>query len=114
MYNYKKKEGKFDKIRKILGYTYRKAKVEKNEKWNRGSFESNQKMDFGLSMDKGSSYAMLCYIIPLSTMNWFDRSNIRNIELIQYYQNASPPLEFTGYPFFLSMGLHPELLWKKK
>ncbi|KAL5646879.1 hypothetical protein ACJX0J_004612 [Zea mays] len=25
--------------------------------------------------------------------------------------NASPPLEFTGYPFFLSMGLHPEL-WK--
>jgi len=65
MYNYKKKEGKLDKIRKILGYTYRKAKVEKNEKWNRGSFESNQKMDFGLSMDKGSSYAMLYY----STIN---------------------------------------------
>ena len=65
MYNYKKKEGKLDKIRKILGYTYRKAKVEKNEKWNRGSFESNQKKDFGLSMDKGSSYAMLYY----STIN---------------------------------------------
>jgi hypothetical protein len=32
MYNYKKKEGKLDKIRKILGYTYRKAKVEKNAK----------------------------------------------------------------------------------
>ena len=32
MYNYKKKEVKLDKIRKILGYTYRKAKVEKNEK----------------------------------------------------------------------------------
>jgi|JXWR01.1.fsa_nt_gb photosystem II PsbM protein len=32
-------------------------------------------------------------------MNWFDRSDIHNIELIQYYQNASPPLEFTGYPF---------------
>jgi len=32
MYNYKKKEGKLDKIRKIFGYTYRKAKVEKNEK----------------------------------------------------------------------------------
>lgn len=47
-------------------------------------------------------------------MNWFDRSNIHNIELIPYYQNAGPPLEFTGYPFFLSMGLHPELLWKKK
>jgi hypothetical protein len=30
MYNYKKKEVKLDKIRKILGYTYRKAKVEKN------------------------------------------------------------------------------------
>jgi len=32
MYNYKKKEGKLDKIRRILGYTYGKAKVEKNEK----------------------------------------------------------------------------------
>jgi len=34
MYNYNKnkKEGKWDKIKKILGYTYRKAKVEKNEK----------------------------------------------------------------------------------
>lgn len=32
MYNYKKKERKLDKIRKILDYTYRKTKVEKNEK----------------------------------------------------------------------------------
>lgn len=32
MYNYKKKEVKLDKIRKILGYIYRKVKVEKNEK----------------------------------------------------------------------------------
>lgn len=49
-----------------------------------------------------------------STLNYelIDRSDIHNIELIQYYQNASPTLEFTGYPFFLSMGLHPELLWK--
>lgn len=66
MYNYKKKEGKLDKIRKILfwvihGYTYIKAKVEKNEKQNRGSFESNQKTYFGLSMDKGSSYVILFY-----------------------------------------------------
>jgi len=49
MYNYKKKEGKFDKIRKIFGYTYRKAKVEKNEKENRGGFESNHKTDALLS-----------------------------------------------------------------
>jgi hypothetical protein len=49
-----------------------------------------------------------------STLNYelIDRSDIHNIELIQYYQNASPTLEFTGYAFFLSMGLHPELLWK--
>lgn len=47
-------------------------------------------------------------------MNWFDRSDIHNIELIQYYQNVNPLLEFTGYPLFLSMGLHPELLRKKK
>ena len=33
--------------------------------------------------------------------------------MIQYYQNASPPLKFTGYPFSLSMGLYPELLKKK-
>lgn len=59
MYNYNKKEGKLDKRKKIFGYTYRKAKVEKNEKWNRGSFESNQKTYFGLSMDKGSSYVIL-------------------------------------------------------
>jgi hypothetical protein len=32
MYNYKKKEGKLDKIRRISGYTYGKAKVEKNAK----------------------------------------------------------------------------------
>lgn len=32
MYNYKKKEGKLDKIRKIVGYRYRKEKVEKDEK----------------------------------------------------------------------------------
>jgi len=64
MYNYKKKEGKLDKIRKILGYTYRKAKVEKNAKWNRGGFESNQKTYFGLSMDKGSSYVILFHYQP--------------------------------------------------
>lgn len=64
MYNYKKKEGKLDKIRKILGYTYRKAKVEKNEKQNRGGFESNQKSDFCLSMDKGSSYVILFHYQP--------------------------------------------------
>lgn len=28
MYNYKKKEGKLDKIRKIVGYRYRKEKVD--------------------------------------------------------------------------------------
>ena len=64
MYNYNKKEGKLDKIKKILGYTYRKAKVEKNEKQNRGSFESNQKTYFGLSMDKGSSYVILFHYQP--------------------------------------------------
>lgn len=64
MYNYKKKEGKLDKIRRILGYTYGKAKVEKNAKQNRGSFESNQKTYFGLSMDKGSSYVILFHYQP--------------------------------------------------
>ncbi len=64
MYNYKKKEGKLDKIRKILGYTYRKAKVEKNEKQNRGGSESNQKTYFGLSMDKRSSYVILFHYQP--------------------------------------------------
>lgn len=32
MYNYNKKEGKLDKIKNILGYIYRRAKVEKNGK----------------------------------------------------------------------------------
>ena len=59
-----KKEGKFDKIRKIFGYTCRKAKVEKNEIQNRGGFESNQKTDFSLSMDKGSSYVILFHYQP--------------------------------------------------
>ena len=64
MYNYKKKEGKLDKIRKILGYTYRKAKVEKNEKQNRGVSNPIKKTYFGLSMDKRSSYVILFHYQP--------------------------------------------------
>nr|YP_010293979.1 photosystem II protein M [Paepalanthus alpinus]ULQ67273.1 photosystem II protein M [Paepalanthus alpinus] len=29
---------------------------------------------------------------------------------MDYYQDANHPLEFTEFPFFISMGLHPELL----
>jgi photosystem II PsbM protein len=47
-------------------------------------------------------------------MNWFDRSNIHNIELIQYYQNASPPLEFTGIPLFSLHGITSRVIVKKK
>lgn len=47
-------------------------------------------------------------------MNWFDRSYIHNIELIQYYQNASPPLEFTGIPPFPLHGITSRVIVKKK
>jgi hypothetical protein len=30
-------------------------------------------------------------------MNWFDRSNIHNIEFIQYYQNAPQLLHVSRY-----------------
>ncbi|KAL5645528.1 hypothetical protein ACJX0J_003057 [Zea mays] len=57
------------------------------------------------SIHKPSSFL---HLISTSTAYWIKKENEKRIE-----GNASPPLEFTGYPFFLSMGLHPEL-WKNE
>ena len=111
MYNYKKKEGKLDKIRKILGYTYKKAKVEKNEKWNRGSFKSNQKMGFSLSMDKGSSYVILFHYQPwidlidpiFIILNWF---SIIRMQVL--------PLNLQDTPFSSLWDYIPSYCEKKK
>ena len=105
MYNYKKKEGKLDKIKKDRGLEVQKRKSRKGFKKQ------------GIPNPIKKTILVLVWIedppmLYYSTLNYelIDRSDIHNIELIQYYQNASPTLEFTGYAFFLSMGLHPELL----
>ncbi|KAL5643091.1 hypothetical protein ACJX0J_002469 [Zea mays] len=69
------------------------------------------------SIHKPSSFL---HLISTSTAYWDNEKRKKRIEGVSnpikkpiLVLNASPPLEFTGYPFFLSMGLHPEL-WKIK
>ncbi|KAL5641928.1 hypothetical protein ACJX0J_005234 [Zea mays] len=66
------------------------------------------------SIHKPSSFL---HLISTSTAYWDNEKRIEGvsnpIKKPILVLNASPPLEFTGYPFFLSMGLHPEL-WKNK
>ena len=74
-------------------------------------FRIQGKTYFGLNMDKGSSYVILFHYQPwidlidpiFIILNWF---SIIRMQVL--------PLNLQGYPLFLSMGLHPELLWKKK
>ncbi|KAL5645230.1 hypothetical protein ACJX0J_001712, partial [Zea mays] len=62
------------------------------------------------SIHKPSSFL---HLISTSTAYWDNEKRIEGvsnpIKKPILVLNASPPLEFTGYPFFLSMGLHPEL-----
>ncbi|KAL5646080.1 hypothetical protein ACJX0J_001050 [Zea mays] len=66
------------------------------------------------SIHKPSSFL---HLISTSTAYWDNEKRIEGvsnpIKKPILVLNASPPLEFTGYPFFLSMGLHPEL-WKNE
>ncbi|KAL5645247.1 hypothetical protein ACJX0J_003606 [Zea mays] len=63
------------------------------------------------SIHKPSSFL---HLISTSTAYWDIFGGVSNpIKKPILVLNASPPLEFTGYPFFLSMGLHPEL-WKNE
>ncbi|KAL5643205.1 hypothetical protein ACJX0J_002456 [Zea mays] len=62
------------------------------------------------SIHKPSSFL---HLISTSTAYWDNRGGFESNQKPILVLNASPPLEFTGYPFFLSMGLHPEL-WKNE
>ncbi|KAL5681099.1 hypothetical protein ACJX0J_007484, partial [Zea mays] len=56
---------------------------------------------------------LFLHLISTSTAYWDNEKRIEGvlnpIKKPILVLNASPPLEFTGYPFFLSMGLHPDL-----
>ncbi|KAL5646976.1 hypothetical protein ACJX0J_003093 [Zea mays] len=67
------------------------------------------------SIHKPSSFL---HLISTSTAYWDNEKRIEGvsnpIKKPILVLNASPPLEFTGYPFFLSMGITSRRLWKNE